>query len=236
MREREEDEERRERGPFSLVLKFPAENFEFIIHFHYCCLFLPFLFSLLFLVNLPVKILIGEFIPFGANHIFAMNDKLGSTERVQGGLFTAVVDTDPSETQFSLEPGLTSVSVLEFSLSSYLNFEAEVNFPEDEGIKQIEQFGVHVNDDGMHKKIIITSSLSSACACLYFLSSLFFSSLPVLSPLSSPSLSPHLSSLSLTLSSQVLYATGYKWRRSWTETSIVCLSIILHVYSQIYIK
>lgn len=133
-----------------------------------------------------MKILIGEFIPFGANHIFAMNDKLGSTERVQGGLFTAFVDTDPSETQFSLEPGLTSVSVLEFSLSSYLNFEAEVNFPEDEGIKQIEQFGVHVNDDGMHKKIIITSSLSSACACLFFLSSLFLSSLPSLSlPLSS---------------------------------------------------
>eukprot|EP01117_Protostelium_nocturnum_P009319 TRINITY_DN3338_c0_g1_i1.p1 TRINITY_DN3338_c0_g1~~TRINITY_DN3338_c0_g1_i1.p1 ORF type:complete len:862 (-),score=280.18 TRINITY_DN3338_c0_g1_i1:42-2627(-) len=96
-----------------------------------------------------VKVLVGEWCPFGSNHIVAMNDKLGSTERVQGGLFTALVDEQPSATKFKLAPGLTSVSILEFDYSQFLNFEAEVNFPEDDGVLQIEQFGVHVKDDGM---------------------------------------------------------------------------------------
>ena len=51
-------------------------------------------------------------------------------------------------TQFEAEPGLTSVDILDFELASYLNFEAEVFFPEGEDIKQIEHFGVHVRDDG----------------------------------------------------------------------------------------
>jgi len=96
-----------------------------------------------------LKVLVGEWIPFGSNHIVAMNDKLGSTERVQGGLFTALVDDQPAGTKFSLEPGLTSVQILEFDYSMFLNFEADINFPEEGGVKQIEQFGVHVKDDGL---------------------------------------------------------------------------------------
>ena len=52
------------------------------------------------------------------------------------------------ETQFEMEPGATAVSILEFDQSEYLNFEAEVHFPEDEGVLQVEQFGVHVNEHG----------------------------------------------------------------------------------------
>lgn len=48
-----------------------------------------------------------------------------------------------------MDPGATKVSVLEFDNSKFLNFEAEVHFPEEEGVIQIEQFGVHVNEDGM---------------------------------------------------------------------------------------
>ncbi|PRP78265.1 hypothetical protein PROFUN_13875 [Planoprotostelium fungivorum] len=95
-----------------------------------------------------VKVMVCEWIPFGSNHIVAMNDKLGSTERVQGGLFTALVDDQPAGTKFAMEPGLTSVQILEFDYSMFLNFEADINFPEEEGVKQIEQFGVHVRDDG----------------------------------------------------------------------------------------
>ena len=29
-----------------------------------------------------------------------------------------------------------------------MNFEAEINFPEEEGIVQVEQFGLHINVDG----------------------------------------------------------------------------------------
>jgi hypothetical protein len=93
-------------------------------------------------------LLIGEWIPFGSNQISALNAKLGATERVKGGLFTSIVDDNPEETNFEVDPGLTQVTILDFEVSKYLNFEAEVNFPEEEGIIQIEHFGVHVSEDG----------------------------------------------------------------------------------------
>lgn len=34
----------------------------------------------------------------------------------------------------------------------FVSFEAEVYYPEDEGIVQIEQFGVHCRDDGVRDK------------------------------------------------------------------------------------
>ena len=39
----------------------------------------------------------------------------------------------------NLDPqsGLTSVDILDFEQTSYLNFEAEVYYPEDDGIKQV---------------------------------------------------------------------------------------------------
>jgi hypothetical protein len=43
-----------------------------------------------------VSIIVAEFIPFGANQIVQMNQNLGSTERVQGGFFTALIDNDSS--------------------------------------------------------------------------------------------------------------------------------------------
>jgi hypothetical protein len=50
----------------------------------------------------------------------ALNDKLGATERVKGGLFTALLDHQPDATAFEVDPGLTSVSILDFELSQYL--------------------------------------------------------------------------------------------------------------------
>jgi len=92
--------------------------------------------------------MIGEFIPFGANHILSLNMKLGSTERVQGGFFTALVDDDSAGTKFEVPPGLTKVSILDYSLTEYINVEADIFFPEDQGIVQIENFGIHLNSDG----------------------------------------------------------------------------------------
>jgi len=95
------------------------------------------------------RILFGEWIPMGANQIFALNDRLGSSERVQGGLFTAQVDLNPLNSNFtSPSDGLTEVLVLDYDDSKYVNFEAEVHFPEEDGIVQIENFGIHVNEEG----------------------------------------------------------------------------------------
>jgi hypothetical protein len=95
-----------------------------------------------------VSIIVGEFIPTGANQIVLMNENLGSTERVQGGFFTALVDNDSTGTQINIEPGLTAVNILDYSLTNHINVEAEIHFPEDPGIVQVETFGISVHSTG----------------------------------------------------------------------------------------
>ena len=97
-----------------------------------------------------VTILVGEWIPFGSNQVVALNDRLGSGERCQGGFLTALTDSDPETMQFEQEGegSLTEVQLLDFAPETYVNFEAEVHFPEDEGIVQIENMGVHVDHQG----------------------------------------------------------------------------------------
>lgn len=95
-----------------------------------------------------VRVLVAEYIPFGSNQIVALNERLGSADRCKGGLFTATMDKNPTGTNFSVPAGLTSVEVLEFDMMEFINFEAEINYPEEEGIVQIENFGMHINVDG----------------------------------------------------------------------------------------
>eukprot|EP01052_Picozoa_sp_SAG31_P014017 SAG31_NODE_858_length_11437_cov_38.887049_3_plen_844_part_00 len=97
-----------------------------------------------------VTVLIGEWIPFGSNQVVALNDRLGSGERCQGGFLTALSDDDPQAMQFEQheQSSLTEVQLLDFSPETYVNFEAEVHFPEDEDIVQVEDMGVHVDHQG----------------------------------------------------------------------------------------
>lgn len=97
-----------------------------------------------------VTLLIGEWIPFGSNQVVALNDRLGSGERCQGGFLTALTDDKPDTMHYEQaeDIDLTEVLLLDFSPETYVNFEAEVHFPEDEGIVQIENIGVHVNHHG----------------------------------------------------------------------------------------
>lgn len=95
-----------------------------------------------------VSIIVAEFVPFGANQIVQMNDNLGSTERVQGGFYTALVDDDAAGTQIDMAPGLTSVNILDYSMTNHINFEADIHFPEAPGIVQVETFGCSMNAEG----------------------------------------------------------------------------------------
>ena len=45
------------------------------------------------------------------------------------------------------------MSILDFDFVRFINFEAEIHFPEEEGIVQIENFGMHLNVDGTAIKI-----------------------------------------------------------------------------------
>eukprot|EP00501_MAST-03F_sp_TOSAG23-6_P002365 GSMAST32.ASY1.ANO1.2471.1 assembled CDS len=93
-----------------------------------------------------VSLIVAEFIPFGANQIVQLNQNLGSTERVQGGFFTAVIDDDAAGTQFSISPGLTSINILDYTPTNHTNFEADIHVHE--GVVQVETFGVSVNSHG----------------------------------------------------------------------------------------
>ena len=96
-----------------------------------------------------VSIIVSEFIPFGANQVVQLNNNLGSTERVQGGFFTALLDEEGDQTTFEVPPGLTSVNILDYSLTRHANFEADIHFPEAPGIVQVEMFGCSLNYTGV---------------------------------------------------------------------------------------
>ncbi|ETV92521.1 hypothetical protein H310_13202 [Aphanomyces invadans] len=95
-----------------------------------------------------VSLIVAEFIPFGANQLVQLNCNLGSTERVQGGFFTSVVDGNATGTQISVDPGLTSVHILDYSLTNHVNFEADIHYPEAPGVVQVETFGCSLTASG----------------------------------------------------------------------------------------
>lgn len=95
-----------------------------------------------------VRVLMGEWIPFGPNKMSELNARLGSDERAQGGCFSPLLDDGLGATQCSLASGLTSLRVLDFFGIQHVNVEASIEFPEDDGIVQIENFGINVRETG----------------------------------------------------------------------------------------
>jgi WD repeat-containing protein 35 len=96
-----------------------------------------------------VSIIVAEYIPFGANQIVQLNNNVGSTERCQGGFISPAVDNNSSATQIEMSPELTSVDILDYTLTNHINFEAEINFANDgDNVVQVETFGVSLNAEG----------------------------------------------------------------------------------------
>jgi len=95
-----------------------------------------------------VRLIVCEWMPFGANQIVSLCDRLGAYDRCKGGMFTANADKDPTGTDLETDIGLTVVQILDFEPTKYINFEAEINYPEDEGIVQVEVFGMHLSVEG----------------------------------------------------------------------------------------
>merc|ERR1740138_203398 len=95
-----------------------------------------------------VSIIVAEYVPFGANQIVQLNNNVGSTERVQGGYISPMVDSDAAGTNMEMTPELTAVDILDYTLTNHINFEAEIRFSEDSGVVQVETFGVSLNAEG----------------------------------------------------------------------------------------
>jgi hypothetical protein len=96
-----------------------------------------------------VKIVVAEYIPFGNNLMAQLNKNLGVEDRVQGGMFTSAIDKNSSTSSLQLDPGLTDLKIVDYDYFSFANITAEINFPEDEGIVQIENFGIHMHKYGL---------------------------------------------------------------------------------------
>jgi len=95
-----------------------------------------------------VSLIVSEYIPSGANQIVQMNMNLGSMERVQGGYYSAKIDRDTTSTKLDTKAGLTHVSILDYTMTNHVNFEADIHFPEDDGVVQVETFGCSLNAHG----------------------------------------------------------------------------------------
>jgi WD repeat-containing protein 35 len=48
-----------------------------------------------------------------------------------------------------LDPGLTDLKIIDYDYFEFTNITAEINFPEDDGIVQIENFGIHMHQHGL---------------------------------------------------------------------------------------
>ncbi len=95
------------------------------------------------------SIIISEWIPFGNNQIAALNHKLGSLERLKSTLLTALVDEFPQNAIFESDPVHSRIVVNDFDMTRFVEFVAQVDIPEAEGIVQEEEFAVHISEQGL---------------------------------------------------------------------------------------
>lgn len=52
-----------------------------------------------------------------------LNNSVGSTERCQGGFISPAIDDDSTGTDLEMSPELTSVDILDYTLTNHINFE-----------------------------------------------------------------------------------------------------------------
>ncbi len=95
-----------------------------------------------------VRVLIGEWLPLNYNQLAALNSKLSHEDSFKHSKFTQKVDFFPDEIMVKVPKALTSVSLRDYHLTSYLDFEAASYLPEAPSIVQVEEFAVHVNYTG----------------------------------------------------------------------------------------
>eukprot|EP00946_MAST-07B_sp_MAST-7B-sp1_P001930 g1930.t1 len=114
-----------------------------------------------------VSAMVVEWVPFGANQIVALNERLGALDRCQGGFFTSMIDSDPTSAQLDVPSGITSVSILDFDFVRFTNFSAEIGYAVDEGIVQVEDFGMHISIDGsLMYGMFIEAIMDDDAACI----------------------------------------------------------------------
>jgi len=95
-----------------------------------------------------VYVLLCEWLPVGPNQLNSLMNRMGAGRRYAGGLMTSSKDVEPDRQSLVTRPGLTKIRFLDFAWLDSVNVEAEIVFPEAEGVKQVEHVGIHISVDG----------------------------------------------------------------------------------------
>jgi len=102
-----------------------------------------------------LRVLSSQYLVNGPNEVNALNEKLNlhaSREELrdgQAGLVSAHVDNSPASTTFDVSmSGMCAIFPMDYVRSKLANFESKVYLPEDPGVVQLENFGIHVHSNG----------------------------------------------------------------------------------------
>lgn len=102
-----------------------------------------------------LRILSSQYMVNGPNDVNALNEKLSlhaTREELmsgQAGLVSAHVDHSPASATFDVAmSGMCAIFPMDYIRSTMANFESKVYLPEDPGVLQLENFGIHVHANG----------------------------------------------------------------------------------------
>lgn len=102
-----------------------------------------------------ITLLSSQYLVNGPNEVNSLNEKLSlhaSREEMrkgQAGLVSAQVDHSPASTVFDVAmSGMCAIFPMDYVRSTMANFESKVYLPEDPGVVQLENFGIHLHSNG----------------------------------------------------------------------------------------
>ncbi len=102
--------------------------------------------EILFIKN--PKIFVIEWLPFDSNQLIELNHKLDIEKGSRKTLLTGLIDQSPDSPTFQSKGKHTKVVVKDYSLDNYVNLEAIIDIPEQEGIVQIEEMAIFISKAG----------------------------------------------------------------------------------------
>ena len=94
------------------------------------------------------KIFVVEWLPFDSNQLRELNKKMDIEKGFHKTLLTGLIDESPDVPIFRSRGAHTKVFVEDYELDSYVNMQAMIDLPEEEGIVQIEEMAILVSRIG----------------------------------------------------------------------------------------
>ena len=94
------------------------------------------------------KIFVIEWLPFDSNQLRELSKKMDIEKGANKTLLTGLIDRQPDVPIFQSKGAHTKVFVKDYELDSFVNLQAIIDMPEEEGIVQVEEMAIFVSRDG----------------------------------------------------------------------------------------